>query len=52
MGQGRLSNIQATSGPDNLWPEVWSNMSQTISAKSKAGMGEKRRLEAACQLRG
>ena len=48
MDQGRLTNIQAMSRPDDIWPEVWSNMSKNSQPQEKQG---KPRLNAARQLR-
>ena len=49
----RLTQIQATSRPDYLWLEVWSNMSKAAQRKVKKHWAiEKPKLRHACQLRG
>ena len=35
----RLTKIQANIRPENLWPEVWSNMGRSRSEKRNGGMG-------------
>ena len=32
---GRLTNRQATSSPDHLWPEIWRSMSRNSKMKEK-----------------
>ena len=32
---GRLTKIQATTRPENLWPEVWSKMGKAAQKKEK-----------------
>ena len=49
----RLTQIQATSRPDYLWLEVWSNMSKAAQRKEKKYWAiQKPKLDNACQLRG
>ena len=48
----RLTKIQATSRPEYVWPEVWSNMSKTSQHKEKQhGAEETPKLDNALELR-
>ena len=60
----RLTNIQTTSRPDNIWPEVWSKMSKTSASMqnnrsktvndkpSRNGKEKNHKLDAARRVRG
>ena len=49
----RLTQIQATTGPDHLWPEIWSSMSKAAQRKEQQhGAIEKPKLDTARMLRG
>ena len=49
----RLSKIPATTRPDYLWPDVWSNMSNLTYQKEKHNWAiEKPKLDKARKLRG
>ena len=50
----RLTTIQATTRPENLWPEVWSKIGKAAQKREKARMGEREnpKLDNARRLRG
>ena len=49
----RLTTIQATTRPENLWPEVWTKMGKAAQKKKKQGWAnEKPKLDNARRLRG
>ena len=39
LGLVTLTKVQATSRPDDLWPEVWSNLSERSQNKKQNGIG-------------
>ena len=50
---GRLTRKQTTSKPDNVWPDMWKQMSNTVKNKEKQKWAiEKPKLENARGLRG
>ena len=48
----RLRKIQATARPENLWPEIWTGMSQAAKKQERKWAMEKPKLENARKLRG
>ena len=49
----RLTRIQTTSRPDNVWPDMWKHMSDAANRKAKQKSAvEKPKLNNARQLRG
>ena len=52
MVRGRLTRKQATSRPDSLWPEIWTDMSEASKRKEKQKWAiEKPKLNNARRLR-
>ena len=53
MVRRALTNSQATSRPDHLWPEMWSGMSEAVQGREKQQWAsEKPKLDNACKSRG
>ena len=51
-GEGRLTKMQATTTPDQLWPEIWSSFSKAAQRKEKQQwVIEKPKLDNARKLR-
>ena len=49
-GLERLAKIQATSRPENTWPEIWSGMSKKSQHEEKQDLAEKPKLDNARRL--
>ena len=53
MVRERLTRKQTTSGPDNVWPDMWKHMSDAAKSKAKQRWAiEKPKLDNARRLRG
>ena len=48
----RLTKVQATSRPDYLWPDVWSDMSRSSQQKNSLGLLKKPKLDKTRELTG
>ena len=50
---GRPTTIQATTRPENLWPEIWTNIGKVVEKKEEhEWANEKPKLDDAWRLRG
>ena len=51
--EARLTQIQATTRPDNLWPEIWTGMSKAAQKNEKQDWAfQKPKLDKSQRLRG
>ena len=46
--RGRLTKIQATSRPENIWPEIWSGTSKKSQQKDKTALGRRKAKAQQC----